>query len=102
MGKKTTKTTCARDPRSYGPENLAMLGDAYAIAAAGLIEARTLTDSGERKGVAGWMHCAEKAIGEIIRLSAICGMVLPKQEAVDAIEPTLYELPPYDETLSNN
>jgi hypothetical protein len=52
-----------------------MLEDAYAIAASSFTQARALTDKKEKHGVAGWMHIAEKAMGEIVRLTPMCGVL---------------------------
>lgn len=88
----------ARDPVDYKAESKKMLADAYAIAASGFSEARTLTDNHERKGVAGWLHIAEQALNEIIRLTPMCGQNM----SGNAYEGIDFDLPAYDDNLRGN
>ncbi|MCP4604510.1 MAG: hypothetical protein GY847_28980 [Proteobacteria bacterium] len=97
--KKKTKQR-ARKEIDYKAKSQEMLRDAYIIASSALMEARELTDAREKKGVGGWMHVAEKAIGEIIRLTPMCGDL--KQAASPADMPTEFILPEYDDSLRLN
>ena len=67
------KNQGAREDFDYKSKSRQMLRDAYCIAASAMGEARKLTDKQKKSGVAGWMHIAEKAIGEIVRLTPLCG-----------------------------
>jgi hypothetical protein len=92
MGSKNDKDG-ARAEFDYDVKLRQILHDAYLIAAASMQEARKLAhDQRKCKGVSSWMHNAEKAIGEIIRLSPLC-----EDHTATASEPTViryeFELP---------
>ncbi len=76
-----------------------MLQDAYAIGVSAMAEARALTDDKIKEGVAGWMHIAEKAIGEIVRLTPMCGTLDDKDSIFRGVD---FNLPEYDKSLDNN
>jgi hypothetical protein len=71
MGQDKNEKDRAQDVIDYDGKLWSMLDDAYCIGASAMSEARRLTDDKKSKGVLGWMHIAEKAIGEIVRLSPL-------------------------------
>ena len=64
----------AQDQEFYDGKLWSMLNDAYCIGAEAMTNARNLVESGQSKGVLGWTAIAERAIGEIIRLSPMAGV----------------------------
>ena len=79
---------------NFKAKSIKLLQTAYYIAEASLTEAHKLTSKGEKAGVGGWMHVAEKAIGEIVRLRPLCGN-LDNQASVDIKEEILgWKMPP--------
>ncbi len=71
----------------YKARSKAMLEDCYQIAESSLSAAKEIATSGEdvrgnedRPGVSTLMHVAEKAIGEIVRLTPMCGEMINSVE----------------------
>lgn len=67
--KKRKQIDRAHETINYDERLRHMLNDAFVIGSNAMWQARQLVEKYQKKDVAGWMHIAERAIGEIIRLS---------------------------------
>ncbi|MCP4549710.1 MAG: hypothetical protein GY835_24910 [bacterium] len=90
----------------YKAKSKKLLRQYYEIAEALVEKAHVLATSGddvrgneEREGLSTLMHSAEKAIGEIVRLTPMCGTLDDKDSIFRGVD---FNLPEYDKSLDNN